>query len=89
MAPAVALELTHDAVDSLNLAARLGNSAAAEHLASLAGTREVTSACCVRCGASRKLKLCSKCRVAHFCDIECIARMWPAHKASCKAWRTV
>jgi hypothetical protein len=35
----------------------------------------------------RKLKTCSKCRVARFCDMECTVRMWPVHKASCKAWR--
>jgi TPR repeat protein len=87
MAPAETFKLIRDAVYSLNLAARLGDSAAAEHLAMLAGRRDVTSACCVGCGASRKLKTCSKCRVARFCDMECTARMWPAHKASCKAWR--
>jgi TPR repeat protein len=87
MAPAAAPDLTYYAVYSLNIAARLGNSAAAEHLQSLAGRRDVTSTCCVGCGASRKLKTCSKCRVARFCDMECTTRMWPAHKASCKAWR--
>jgi TPR repeat protein len=87
VAPALALDLTRDAVYELNLAARLGDSAAAEHLASLAGKRNTTSACCVSCGASRNLKTCSKCRVARFCNTECTARMWPAHKASCKAWR--
>jgi hypothetical protein len=87
MAPAVALERTRDAVYGLNLAARLWDSAAAEHLAPLAGRRDVTSACCVGCGAVRKLKTCSKCRVARFCSMECTARVWPAHKASCKTWR--
>jgi TPR repeat protein len=87
MAPAVALERIREAVYGLNLAARLRDSTAAEDLASLAGRRDMTSACCVGCGASRKLKTCSKCRVASFCDMECTARMWPAHKASCKAWR--
>jgi hypothetical protein len=87
MAPAVALQLTRDAVYDLNLLACAGDSAAAEHLATLAGRRDVTSACCVGCGASRKLKTCSKCRVARFCDMECTARMWPAHKASYYAWR--
>jgi transcriptional regulator GlxA family with amidase domain len=82
-----ALERTRDAVYHLNLAARLGDRAAAEYLALLAGRRDVTSACCVGCGASRKLKLCNKCRIALFCDMECTLRMWPAHKASCKAWR--
>jgi TPR repeat protein len=75
------------AVYSLNVAARLGHAAAAEQLKSLAGRRDAVSACCVGCGAVRKLKTCSKCRVARFCDMECTARMWPAHKASCKAWR--
>jgi TPR repeat protein len=87
VAPAVALERTRDAVYGLNLAARLVDSAAAEHLSALAGRRDVTAACCVGCGASRKLKTCSECRVARFCDMECTARMWPAHKASCKEWR--
>jgi TPR repeat protein len=87
VAPAVALERTRGAVYGLNLAARLGGSGAADKLASLAGRRDVTSACCIGCGASSKLKTCSKCRVARFCDKECTARMWPAHKASCKAWR--
>jgi hypothetical protein len=87
MAPAVALHLTRYAVYELNLAARVGDSAAAENLATLVGRRDVTSACCVGCGASHKLKTCSKCRGARFCDMECTTRMWPAHKASCKAWR--
>jgi hypothetical protein len=87
VAPAVAIQLTRDAVYGLNLAVRGGEIAAAEHLATLTGRRDVTSACCVGCGASRKLKTCSKCSVALFCDMECTTRMWPAHKASCKAWR--
>jgi TPR repeat protein len=86
MAPAVMRDPIHDAVYGLNLAARLGDRAAAEHLAMLAGRRDVTSVCCVGCGAARKLKTCSKCCVAHFCDKECSTRMWPAHKASCKVW---
>jgi TPR repeat protein len=87
MAPTVARERIRVAVYGLNLAARLGDSAAAEHLASLAGRRDVTSACCIGCGASRMLKLCRRWRVARFCDMECTVRMWPAHKAGCKAWR--
>jgi hypothetical protein len=72
----------------LNLSAREGHAGAVdEELKSLAGRRDVVSACCVGCGAVRKLKTCSKRRVARFCDTECTARMWPAHKASCKAWR--
>jgi TPR repeat protein len=74
----------------LNLALRLGHVAAAQQLKALAGRRDVVLACSVGCGATRKLKTCSKslkCRVARFCDMECTARMWPVHKASCKAWR--
>jgi hypothetical protein len=70
-------------VYELNLAARGGHVAAAQQLEALAGRRDVVSASCVGCGAVRKLKTCSKCRVARFCDTECTARMWPAHKASC------
>jgi TPR repeat protein len=33
-------------------------------------------------GIARKLKTCSKCRVARFCDMECTAHMCPAHMAS-------
>jgi TPR repeat protein len=75
------------AVYSLNLSARQGRAAAEEQLKLLAGRRYVVSACCVGCGAVRKLKTCAKCRITRFCDKECTARMWPAHKASCKAWR--
>jgi hypothetical protein len=74
-------------VYQLNLAARLGHVTAAQQLEALAGRCNIVSACCVGCGTVRKLKTCSKCRVARFCDKECTARMWPAHKASCKAWR--
>jgi hypothetical protein len=84
------LARTGYAMYRLNVAARLGHVAAAQQLEALAGRRNVVSACCVGCGAPgglRKLKTCSKCRVARFCDMECTARMWPAHKASCKAWR--
>jgi hypothetical protein len=83
--PAAALARTRHAVYWLNLAARLGHVAATQQLEALASRRDVVSACCVGCGAVRKLKTCSKCRVARFCDMECTARMWPAHKASCKA----
>jgi hypothetical protein len=60
--------------------------AATQHLEALAGRRNVVSACCVGCGAVRKLKMCNKCLIARFWDMECTARTWPAHKASCKAW---
>jgi hypothetical protein len=82
-----ALARTRHAVYRLNLAARLGHAAAAQQLEALAGRRDVVPACCVGCGAVRKLKVCTKCRVARFCDMECTTHMWPAHKASCKAWR--
>jgi TPR repeat protein len=81
------LARTRHAVYQLTVAARLGHVAAAQQLEALAGRRNVVSACCVGCGAVRKLKTCSKCRVARFCDMECTARIWPAHKAGCKAWR--
>jgi hypothetical protein len=83
---AVARARIQIAVYHLNISARQGHAAADEELKSLVGRRNVLSACCVGCGAVRKLKTCSKCRVARFCDMECTARMWPAHKASCKAW---
>jgi TPR repeat protein len=76
------------AVYFLNLSARQGHAAADEQLKLLAGRRDVVSACCVGCGAVHQLKTCAKCHIACFCDNECSARMWPAHKASCKAWRT-
>jgi hypothetical protein len=81
------LARTRRAAYQLNLAARVGHVAAAQQLEALAGRRDVTSACCVGCGAVHKLKTYSKCRVAHSYDMECTARMWSAHRASCKAWR--
>jgi hypothetical protein len=74
-------------VHTLNIAARQGHAGADKELKLLASRRDVVSVCCVGCGAVRKLKTCAKCRIARFCDKECSARMWPAHKASCKAWR--
>jgi TPR repeat protein len=77
-----ALAHIRHAVYWLNLAARLVHVAAAQQLEALTGRRDVVSACCVGCGAVRKLKTCSKCSVARFCgfcDTECSARMWPAH----------
>jgi TPR repeat protein len=85
MQSAAALARTRHAVHQLNLAARFGHVAAVRQLEALAGRRNVLSARCVGCGAVRKLKACSKCCVARFCDMECTTRMWPAHKASCKA----
>jgi len=75
------------AVSDLALAARLGHAGAVEKLASISSRREVVSACCLGCGATRELRLCSRCRVAAFCDGDCVRRMWPAHKPCYKEWR--
>jgi TPR repeat protein len=63
---------------------------ASEELASMldacdliARSREVASACCMGCGARRKLKTCAKCHVARFCSTACVARAWPGHKPNC------
>jgi hypothetical protein len=66
-----------------------GDADAQGALAELAGRREFASACCMACGGCHKLKTCSKCKVAKFCDTACTARAWPAHRPHCKAWRTV
>ncbi|KAJ1641286.1 hypothetical protein T492DRAFT_853578 [Pavlovales sp. CCMP2436] len=47
---------------------------------------DVVRACCVGCGQTQKLKSCSKCLTAKFCGAECVRRMWPVHKQSCKAF---
>jgi len=47
---------------------------------------DVVKACCVGCGKTRKLVLCSKCLTARFCGAECVRRMWPVHKQSCKTF---
>jgi len=73
-------------MSDLALAARLGHAGAVEKLASISSLRELVSACCLGCGATRQLRLCSRCRVAAFCDGDCTRRMWPAHKPNCKQW---
>jgi len=75
------------AVSDLALAARLGHAGAVEKLASISSRRELVSACCLGCGATHKLRRCNGCRVAVFCDSECLRRMWPVHKPNCKQWR--
>ncbi|KAJ1618534.1 hypothetical protein T492DRAFT_891900 [Pavlovales sp. CCMP2436] len=64
-----------------------GGGAAVETLASISHRREVASACCMGCGATRKLLSCGECGIATFCDRGCLALMWATHKPSCKKWR--
>jgi len=52
-------------------------------LAAHAHERDVAKACCIGCGKTKSLKVCSKCRVAKFCGAECMKRMWPVHKPGC------
>jgi len=75
------------AVSELALATRLGHAEALGMLASLSSRREVASACCMGCGATRKLQTCAKCRIAAFCDRECQMHTWEMHKPCCKQWR--
>ncbi|KAJ1618537.1 hypothetical protein T492DRAFT_604286 [Pavlovales sp. CCMP2436] len=64
-----------------------GGDAAVETLASISHRREVASACCMGCGATRNLLSCGKRGIAKFCDRGCLALMWATHKPSCKKWR--
>jgi len=75
------------AVSELALAARLGHMGAVEKVASISSRREVVFACCLGCGATRELRLCSRCRVTAFCDGDYTRHMWPAHKPCCKQWQ--
>jgi len=75
------------AVGLLALATRLGHAGTVEKLASFSTQREVASACCMGCGATRKLLTCGKCGVAVFCDRACQASLWRTHKPSCRQWR--
>jgi hypothetical protein len=52
----------------------------------MSGERLVASICCMGCGASHKLKTCSKCKVARFCSAACQQRTWAEHKPHCKRW---
>ena len=73
-------------------AARLFRLAAAHEacaraaLTELSCERAYVSACCMGCGATRKLKTCAKCKVARFCGQECVRRSWAEHKPHCKKW---
>jgi TPR repeat protein len=76
-------------------AGRLGRLAAAQGVANaqtllaiLSHERAYVSACCMGCGATRKLKTCSKCNVARFCGAECQRSTWTEHKPHCKRWET-
>jgi hypothetical protein len=41
---------------------------------------------CVACGAKRKLKTCAQCKIARFCNGNCMRMAWPIHKSVCKKW---
>mmetsp|Transcript_40609 Transcript_40609/g.100373 ORF Transcript_40609/g.100373 Transcript_40609/m.100373 type:complete len:138 (-) Transcript_40609:93-506(-) len=60
--------------------------AALKLLRDSADQREVVTACCIGCGASRLLKKCVQYHVARFCGSECMKLMWPTHKRCCKKW---
>jgi hypothetical protein len=66
--------------------AQQGLGEASDLLEALACERAYVSACCMGCGATRKLKACAKCKVARFCSAECQRRTWAEHKPHCKLW---
>jgi TPR repeat protein len=68
------------------LAAAQGEDDAREGLKTLSCMREYVAACCMGCGATRKLKMCTKCKVARFCGAECQRRAWAEHRPHCKRW---
>jgi len=78
---------TQLAVRELVFAGRLGHVGALATLALISSRREVASACCMGCGATRKLLSCGKCGIARSCDRACQLRTWPMHKPSCQQWR--
>jgi len=55
-------------------------------LALFASDRELSWMCCPGCGETRKLRVCSGCKVARFCTPACIKHTWKVHKPHCKAW---
>ena len=67
-------------------ASERGHAEARAALAGLSCEREYVAACCMGCGASRKLKTCAKCKVARFCGAECVRRLWAEHKPHCMRW---
>jgi len=74
-------------VRDLVLASNLGHAAADEELARIAERRDTVSACCLGCGATHRLRKCTACNVAAFCDRGCQVKMWPGHREHCRAWR--
>jgi TPR repeat protein len=81
--------VAHDIVEAarlLWLAANQGFVPSIDELTALASVPAYVSACCMGCGAIRKLKTCAKCKVARFCGAACVRRAWPAHKPQCKSW---
>jgi hypothetical protein len=48
--------------------------------------REHVAKECMTCGATRKLKMCARCKVARFCNAECMRIAWPVHKSQCLKW---
>jgi TPR repeat protein len=68
------------------LAAAQGVINAGQALRMLAGRRAYVAACCSGCGATRKLKTCTRCKVAGFCGAECQRREWAEHKPHCTRW---
>jgi len=46
-------------------------------------TMEENDHSCEQCGKLCKL-MCSTCKIAHFCDRECLRLAWPKHKKACK-----
>ena len=73
----------------VSAAAAATKKASAAAAAAAAGTapaaRTAGDKCCLACGkAPRRLKVCSKCRSAWFCDRECQLQCHPSHKEECK-----
>lgn len=38
---------------------------------------------CVACGATHKLKICARCKIARFCNNDCVRTAWAMHKPDC------
>jgi TPR repeat protein len=68
------------------LAVARGDVNARKALTELSGERAYVSACCMGCGATRKLKPCAKCNTAIFGGAACARRSSAEHKPRCKRW---